>query len=79
MRILLLVTLPAASLRAAAQDTPFNEQILKYVNQFRAQNGKAPLKMNPDMVETAGIHSTAMAKGTRCPSDTMASTCATSM
>ena len=43
---------------------PFNEEILKYVNQFRADNGKPALTMNPDMVETAAIHSTAMAKGT---------------
>lgn len=43
---------------------PFNEQILYYVNAFRSQNGKAPLAMNKDMVETAGIHSTAMARGT---------------
>jgi len=48
----------------AADPTPFNEQILYYVNQFRAENGKSPLAMNKDMVETAGIHSTAMAKGT---------------
>src|ERR1700744_3774276 len=43
---------------------PFNEEILQYVNQFRADNGKPALKMNPDMFETAAIHSTAMAKGT---------------
>ena len=41
----------------------FIEQILENVNQFRADNGKPPLTMNPDMVETAGIHSQAMAKG----------------
>jgi uncharacterized protein YkwD len=61
---MILLALIVVGMNAAAQDSPFNEQILKYVNQFRADNGKAPLKMNPDMVETAGIHSTAMAKGT---------------
>lgn len=49
---------------AAAGVAPFNEQILYYVNQFRSENGQPPLTMNPDMVETAAIHSTAMAKGT---------------
>jgi len=47
-----------------ARYAPFNEQILLYVNQFRSDNGKPPLTMNQDMVETAAIHSTAMAKGT---------------
>lgn len=57
---------PAAPAPApcALRVIPFNEEILKYVNAFRADNGKAPLTMNADMVETAGIHSTAMAKGT---------------
>jgi uncharacterized protein YkwD len=41
----------------------FNVQILYYVNQFRVQNGKSALTMNPDMVETAAIHSQAMAQG----------------
>ena len=45
-------------------DTSFNEQILAAVNQFRAANGQPPLTMNQDMVETAAIHSDAMAKGT---------------
>lgn len=53
--------LQAASGQAAAS---FIEQILEHVNQFRADNGKPALMMNPDMVETAGIHSQAMAKGT---------------
>jgi uncharacterized protein YkwD len=54
----------AAPARAAVANAPFIEQILENVNQFRADNGKPPLTMNPDMVETAGIHSQAMAKGT---------------
>jgi uncharacterized protein YkwD len=53
-----------AALMLSPRPLPFNEQILANVNQFRADNGKAPLTMNPDMVETAGIHSQAMAKGT---------------
>jgi uncharacterized protein YkwD len=54
------------SVRAVAPDpaAPFNEQILYYVNEFRKENGQLPLAMNKDMVETAAIHSTAMAKGT---------------
>lgn len=48
----------------APADIPSSEQILVYVNKFRAQNGKSALTLNRDMDETAGIHSQAMAKGT---------------
>ncbi len=48
----------------APMDIPSSEQILIYVNKFRAQNGKPALTLNKDMDETAGIHSQAMAKGT---------------
>jgi len=59
----MILFLVLAALSGGRQPAPFNEQILTCVNQFRADNGKPPLTMNPDMVETAAIHSQAMAEG----------------
>jgi uncharacterized protein YkwD len=53
---------PAPTVTVVA-DASFNEEILRYVNQFRTENCKVALTMNKDMVETAAIHSTAMAEG----------------
>ncbi|TDX01117.1 CAP domain-containing protein [Dinghuibacter silviterrae] len=55
---------PAKTPAPAEARIPFNEEILRYVNRFRADNGQPPLTMNNTMVETAAIHSDAMAKGT---------------
>jgi uncharacterized protein YkwD len=60
---LLVLAALLGSAQPPRRPAPFNEQILTCVNQFRADNGKPPLTMNPDMVETAAIHSQAMAEG----------------
>lgn len=57
---------PASAVTAPAPAParkPFNEEILYFVNQFRQSQGEGPLTMNKDMVETAAIHSEAMAEG----------------
>jgi uncharacterized protein YkwD len=59
----MILFLALALVLSSGQPAPFNEQILTCVNQFRADNGRPPLTMNPDMVETAAIHSQAMAEG----------------
>ncbi|MEM9806126.1 MAG: CAP domain-containing protein, partial [Cyanobacteria bacterium P01_D01_bin.56] len=59
---------PASPVVLAAEqpttnDNVFAEEVLRLTNEFRAENGRAPLTLNEELASTAQKHSQAMAEG----------------